>query len=293
MDRKSRALNEASDAIKASAAVVESYAAKIKADARAGNIPSSKGEMERIRIELIDILGASITLSFDQRFGFINMLDRFIANPKDKTEWERLSRSANSILHQVDSLLFQIRSQRNDYILEDSYMKFHESLHGRQEALHQILSLDKPPKDMVALRRFRDSYVLLIKSLEAANKELSEYLKKPDEISDDHIFKQSMDRITKSAALLGEAAIAPSNLEAAKGPIFLISILGAFAGIVFAAFGVWLVIGGGETGASTVRLFGQTIETTSVGIAAIFIGAVTVVVTLRRVLKTMDTAIRK
>ena len=86
---------------------------------------------------------------------------------------------------------------------------------------------------------------------------------------------------------------APQDVEAAKGPIFLISILGAVAGIAFAAFGVWLVIGGGEEGTSTIELFGQTIETSSVGVACIFIGAVTVIITLRRVLKSLDTAIRK
>jgi len=56
--------------------------------------------------------------------------------------------------------------------------------------------------------------------------------------------------------------------------------------------GVVLVIKGGEAGRSVISLFGQQIETQSVGVACIFIGAVTLVLVIRRILKTWDRLIK-
>jgi hypothetical protein len=64
-------------------------------------------------------------------------------------------------------------------------------------------------------------------------------------------------------------------------PLLTIIIVGAFiAGMVFAGMGIWLVILGSE-GNTDLSFFGQTIKTNNAGIAAIMIGATTIVLLLR------------
>jgi hypothetical protein len=59
------------------------------------------------------------------------------------------------------------------------------------------------------------------------------------------------------------------------------------AGIAFAGAGIWLVVAGQEKGSTEMHLLGQSIKTGSVGVAAIFIGAVTIALTLRRIIRTL------
>jgi hypothetical protein len=71
-------------------------------------------------------------------------------------------------------------------------------------------------------------------------------------------------------------------------PLLRLIIIGIFiAGVIFAGFGVWLVILG-AAGDTEFSLFGQKMRTTDIGIAAVFIGAVTIILLVRRVLATFD-----
>ncbi len=58
-------------------------------------------------------------------------------------------------------------------------------------------------------------------------------------------------------------------------------------GGIFGGFGIVLVYLGAK-GNSHIKLFGQSIETADVGVASIFIGAVTVVIVIRALLKSAD-----
>jgi hypothetical protein len=58
-------------------------------------------------------------------------------------------------------------------------------------------------------------------------------------------------------------------------------------GGIFGGFGIILVYLGAK-GDSHIKLFGQSIETADVGVASIFIGAVTVIVVIRALLKSAD-----
>ena len=79
-----------------------------------------------------------------------------------------------------------------------------------------------------------------------------------------------------------------SRFLKAASPLLLTILIGTFvAGILFALAGVWLVYLG-ATGSSEIVMFGQTLKSSSVGVSAIFIGAIAIVVTLRRVLVTIE-----
>jgi uncharacterized membrane protein len=102
--------------------------------------------------------------------------------------------------------------------------------------------------------------------------------------------------LEKSGVLQRESAqeIHPVDyVQAVTEPLKFITVLGVIAGLAFAAMGVWLVIGSGESGESEIKFLGQEIKTTSVGVASIFIGATTAIMTIRRVLKSFDIVLGK
>ena len=70
--------------------------------------------------------------------------------------------------------------------------------------------------------------------------------------------------------------------------LFILALVIVAAGLGFAVLGVVLVLEGGESGSSVIKMFGQEISTDSVGVACIFIGAVTAIFGIRRVLKTWE-----
>jgi len=73
-------------------------------------------------------------------------------------------------------------------------------------------------------------------------------------------------------------------------PLLKLVIIGGFVtGIALAGFGVWLVYLG-ATGRTEFSFFGQTFKSTNVGVTGIFLGAATIVLLVRRALKSLDQA---
>lgn len=68
--------------------------------------------------------------------------------------------------------------------------------------------------------------------------------------------------------------------EHASPLIKFFTIIGIIAGIILALLGIWLVYLG-STGDTEFNLFGQTFKSSNVGIAAIFIGAVVIITSIR------------
>jgi hypothetical protein len=66
--------------------------------------------------------------------------------------------------------------------------------------------------------------------------------------------------------------------------LMLLAVGGLLLGLVFGGLGVMLVYLG-ATGNTSLKLFGQNLSTGSVGVASLFIAAVTVLVMTTRVLK--------
>lgn len=71
------------------------------------------------------------------------------------------------------------------------------------------------------------------------------------------------------------------------GTLRMALVLGFVAGVTICGLGVWLVYLG-STGPSRIQFFGQSIDSTSVGVSALFIGATTLVLLFRRVLTSVD-----
>jgi hypothetical protein len=83
------------------------------------------------------------------------------------------------------------------------------------------------------------------------------------------------------------------EIRAAAPVINLANIAGISAGVIFGILGVLLVFIGSAVAASSIIFFGAEIRTVSVGIGCIFIGAVTVILTLWRTFRSLDVATRR
>jgi len=68
----------------------------------------------------------------------------------------------------------------------------------------------------------------------------------------------------------------------------IIMAFGVVAGVILAGFGVVLALNGAANATSSIHFFGQTIDTTSVGVACIAMGAIVVTLTIQRVLNSLD-----
>jgi hypothetical protein len=74
------------------------------------------------------------------------------------------------------------------------------------------------------------------------------------------------------------------DVRAARPLLTIIAVGTLIFGAIIAGMGILLVYRG-STGAATIRFFGQSFDSANVGIGAIFLGAVTVVVVLTRLMK--------
>jgi hypothetical protein len=80
---------------------------------------------------------------------------------------------------------------------------------------------------------------------------------------------------------------APGHILAASPLLRLIAVLGALLGMILLVGGVYLAFSGGSAN-TKFNLFGNEFASTSVGVSMAFIGTVLVVITFRRVLRSMD-----
>ena len=71
-----------------------------------------------------------------------------------------------------------------------------------------------------------------------------------------------------------------------KSTILFGALVCAF-GLIICGLGIWLVYLK-SIGTTKFKLFGQELASDNVGVAAIFIGAVVIILALRRILKSMD-----
>jgi hypothetical protein len=74
-------------------------------------------------------------------------------------------------------------------------------------------------------------------------------------------------------------------------PLLIFMAFGVVAGLALAVLGVILVLHGSVNATSSIHMFGQTIDTTSVGVACIAISALVIVLTFRRVLTSFDNSL--
>src|SRR2546422_10046743 len=80
---------------------------------------------------------------------------------------------------------------------------------------------------------------------------------------------------------------APAHVLVVSPLLRLIAVLGALLGAILLIGGLYLAFGG-ALAVTKFNIFGNQFSSTSVGVSMAFIGAVLVVVTFRRVLRSVD-----
>src|SRR5437868_5003766 len=83
---------------------------------------------------------------------------------------------------------------------------------------------------------------------------------------------------------MNEPSLEARHVEAAKPVLVIIAIGILIVGTLLAAMGIALVFLG-STGATKMHFFGQSFDSANVGVASIFLGAATIVLVLRSLLK--------
>ena len=86
-------------------------------------------------------------------------------------------------------------------------------------------------------------------------------------------------------AMLSPAAV--RSVRFTVGVLAFFGLVGSVAAIVAGGVMVYL----GSTGASDIKIFGQSISTTNVGVPCVFLGIVCLIMVIRRAFRTLDNAI--
>jgi hypothetical protein len=83
-------------------------------------------------------------------------------------------------LEQIQELLDDIKAERSDFVLEQTYGQIISTLHSRVEIIKGLIALPPPtsPDEINALKEVLAQYDRLRKSASAASKAFSEYLKR-------------------------------------------------------------------------------------------------------------------
>jgi uncharacterized membrane protein len=84
--------------------------------------------------------------------------------------------------------------------------------------------------------------------------------------------------------------VSVAAVRSARGLIGIMAFFGLVGAIVAIFAGVFMVFLG-SIGNSEIRLFGQEISTTNVGVACVFLGIVALIVVVRRAFTTLEKAI--
>lgn len=83
------------------------------------------------------------------------------------------------------------------------------------------------------------------------------------------------------------------EIKAVRGIVGVIASLMVLAGITLAYFGILLVSEGAQNVPMNFKFLGISIKTSSVGVAAIAIGAALIILTVRRLINVLIEAVRR
>jgi hypothetical protein len=242
------------------------------------NLTLDSDKILSLRVSLSELVTSSTEVARRQNWTFLPAMNSYIGDPSSST-WNTVQRCAREILQKVKAADTAFGAIKNEYLFEDSYQDFRKTFSARGKYLRIIID-SRSPIDVGVFQQYRDAYSALISNIEDLIKQLSKFAR--EELSAGRVGTRER-----------RIVLSPSGVKTATPPLVIISILGALAGVLFGVFGIWLAFLGGPTAVSHIKLFGQEVTTESIGVACVFVGSITVLLTLRRVLKSLDIVLRK
>jgi len=107
-------------------------------------------------------------------------IDEYLAKPKPtEADWGTIRVVIVNIATGVQGILGDVRRERSDFVLEETYSKITETLHGRILLLDELLRIPQPKtkKEKEALKMINTEYKRLLNEFQKAIQQLNLYLK--------------------------------------------------------------------------------------------------------------------
>jgi hypothetical protein len=107
-----------------------------------------------------------------------------LRNPGPK-DWENVQSVISHILIDVRNLLWDVKAERSDFVLEDAYGKLEEILGVRASLLSRLIYLPQPntAQERKALQRINSEYKILQERLKEAVVQMNTYLKQANKLN--------------------------------------------------------------------------------------------------------------
>lgn len=137
---------------------------------------AARREHKRLR----DLSAYATNLMATSQVPVIRSIDEYLARPNpNELEWGAIRAGIAGVTEGVQHILEDVRKERSDFVLEETYLTIIETLHGRISLFDKILMLPQPKteQEREALEVINTEYKRLLKEFRKAIQQLNLYLK--------------------------------------------------------------------------------------------------------------------
>lgn len=135
---------------------------------------------ERERDRLIRLSARATDLGSINQQIVVRSIDEYLmmSNPS-KADWDAVNEGIRNVIQGVKGLLDDVRNERSDFVLEESYSKLVSTLGSRALLIDKLASLPAPStvEERAELARINIEYKRLLANFKEAISELNAYLK--------------------------------------------------------------------------------------------------------------------
>lgn len=136
---------------------------------------------QRAKSRLQDIVARSSDLISVQRPRVLDAIESYLSNPNPTgMDWDRAKEHFGFVLGDVKGILEDLRSERSDFVREETYLTFLEVFIQREDILMKIMVLPQPvtADDRAAVSEMNARYRTLVDRTRTAIGQLNIYLSK-------------------------------------------------------------------------------------------------------------------
>lgn len=133
-------------------------------------------EHKRLR----DLSAYATNLIGTSQVSMIRSIDEYLATPNPtEFDWDAIRHGIANVMVGVQHILEDVRKERSDFVLEETYLKIIETLHGRIALFDKILMIPQPKtqQEREALEMINTEYKRLLNEFRKAIQQLNLYLK--------------------------------------------------------------------------------------------------------------------
>lgn len=167
------AVGAAGDAI---AKITDGFAHLVATGSSGYNYIAAERELKRLK----DMSARATNLSMHSQAVVVRSIDEYLQKPSPTIwDWLAVKEAIRNVIGDVKLLLYDVRKERSDFVLEDSYAKLLFTVGSRAVILDKLYDLPQPvtPEERQALSEINQEYKRLLANFQEAIKQLNLYLK--------------------------------------------------------------------------------------------------------------------